>query len=85
MNKQEKEKAKMVLAMEFIARHINNEDIFEKWLMCGVADGDIPYGDLTNIENPVLECYTDSYFDEIVDEFLRVMKLAYLDGGLYVR
>ena len=35
------ERAKMVLAMEYIARHINDEDMFMGWLMCGVADGDI--------------------------------------------
>ena len=35
------ERAELVLAMEKIARCINNEDIFMGWLMAGVADGDI--------------------------------------------
>ena len=26
----------MVLAMEYIARQINDEDVFEGWLMCKV-------------------------------------------------
>ena len=38
------ERAKMIVAMEFIARQINDEDVFDRWLMCGVADGDIDYG-----------------------------------------
>ena len=35
------ERAKMVKAMEFIARQINDENVFEGWLMEGVADEDI--------------------------------------------
>lgn len=46
MNKQER--VKMVKAMEYIARQINDEDVFEGWLVSGVEDGDIDYGDLMN-------------------------------------
>ena len=47
------ERAKMVACMEYIARQINNEDVFETWLMCGVADSDIEYGnlDISEIED----------------------------------
>ena len=35
------ERIKAVKAMEFLARQINNENIFESWLTMGPADGDI--------------------------------------------
>ena len=35
------ERVKMVKAMEFLARNINDEGVFEEWLIEGVADGDI--------------------------------------------
>ena len=76
------ERAKMVLAMEFIARQINDEDVFDGWLMCGVADGDIPYGsfDLTDVDEDYLD---DSTFEDVMSCFLRCMKGAYNSGGLY--
>ena len=40
MNKTER--VKFVKAMEYICRSINDETIFDAWLMNGVADGDIP-------------------------------------------
>ena len=39
------QRKKMVLAMEYICRQINDEDVFMPWLMCGVADGDLKYGE----------------------------------------
>lgn len=80
------ERIKMVKAMEYIARQINNEDVFERWLMCGVADGDIPYGNLEitsdDVEN--LSYYVDPInFEELMHLFLRIMKSALNDGGLY--
>ena len=85
MNKIEREK--MVKAMEFIARQINNEDIFDGWLMVGVADGDIEYGDLEVTKDNAgwLDSYyeDDSDFAELMDTFLRKMAQAYKDGGLY--
>ena len=51
------ERAKMVSAMEFIARQVNDEEVFEGWLMCGVADGDIEYGQLGDPDD--LEYYLD--------------------------
>lgn len=80
MNKNER--AKMILAMEFIARQINDEDVFDKWLMCGVADGDIPYSsfDLTDVDEDYIN---DSTFEDVMSCFLRCMKGAYNSGGLY--
>ena len=76
------ERAKMILAMEFIARQINDENVFDGWLMCGVADGDIPYGSFDI--NDVDEYYLDNKtFIRIMDCFLRRMKGAYDSGGLY--
>ena len=76
------ERKKMVLAMEFIARQINDEDVFEKWLMLGVADGDIDYGSMDL--NVVDEYYTeDENFKYIMSLFLRVMVGVYNSGGLY--
>ncbi len=73
---------KMVLAMEFIACQINDEEIFDRWLMGGVADGDIPYGSV-DIEN-VDDYYTsDKNFKDLMDCFLDKMFRAYSSGGLY--
>lgn len=76
------ERKKMVLAMEYIARQVNCEDVFMGWLQCGVADGDIPYGSLK--VSDVDDCYIeDESFSEIMTEFLLTMKCAWEDGGLY--
>ena len=81
MNKAD-ERAKMVACMEYIARQINNEDVFETWLMCGIADGDIEYGnlDITDIEDYYLD---DVNFKNLMSTFLVCMKEAFRDGGLY--
>ena len=85
MNKIEREK--MVKAMEFIARSINDEEVFMGWLMTGVADGDIEYGDLDVTKENVgwLDTYYEDNdsFAELMDSFLRRMSQAYKDGGLY--
>ena len=39
------ERKKMVLAMEFIVRQINDEEVFANWLALGIADGDLEYGE----------------------------------------
>lgn len=89
-----KDRIYMVKAMEFICRHINNEDVFYGWLMNGVADGDIPYGDFT-LENkagntpqywwedPAIQyAEDDDSFAELMGCFLRRMASARKDGGL---
>lgn len=76
------ERRKMVLAMEYIARQINNEDVFEGWLMNGVADGDIPYGsiDVEDVDEYYIE---DNHFKELMGCFLRRMSAANKSEGLY--
>lgn len=80
------ERLKMVKAMEFIVRQINDESILDKWLTCGVADGDIEYGDLEtsadDLEN--LGYYTEyENFGPLMLTFLRCVAAAKKSGGLY--
>ena len=87
-SKNMKDRVLMVEAMEFICRHINNEDIFDGWLMGGVADGDIPYGQFSvdgNIDDSEAYYYaeSDTSFAELMGCFLRRMVSARKDGGLY--
>lgn len=81
------ERIKMVKAMEYIARQINNEEVFyDFWLTCGVADGDIEYGDLnvSTEDEANLEYYIeDEEFADLMRLFLKTMRFAYKDGGLY--
>ena len=80
------ERIKMVKAMEFIARQINDENIFERWLMGGVADEDIAYGDLScsGEDECSLEYYIeDKGFADLMACFSRVMASAIKSGGLY--
>lgn len=79
---------KLVKAMEYIVRNVNAEDITEQWLIFGVADGDIDYGDLTVAENPEDDeafwyVEKDETFSEIMELFLDIMACAKEDGGLY--
>ena len=76
------ERKKMVLAMEFIARQINDEEVFEPWLMSGVADGDIKYGsfDVEDVDDYYIK---DESFKDLMSSFLRRMVGAYKSGGLY--
>lgn len=72
--------------MEFIARQINNEEILYRWLVCGVADGDIEYSDLSYGEGKDDEAdwYTDDKtFQYLMNEFTLIMLKAHKDGGLY--
>lgn len=76
------ERAKMVACMEYIARQINNEDVFDTWLMCGVADGDIDYGNLDFSE--INDYYLDDVnFKNLMSTFLVCMNNAFEDSGLY--
>lgn len=80
------ERIKMVKAMEFIARQINDELVFDHWLTGGVADGDIEYGDLTvrNDDAELLDYYLeDENFKDLMQLFLRLMASAKKNGGLY--
>ena len=82
------ERVKMVKAMEYIARQVNDEGVFDYWLSLGVADGDIEYGDLSayeNLENDDAAWYADDDkgFAELMDTFLSLMVYAKKSGGLY--
>ena len=81
------ERIKMVKCMEYIARQLNDEDIFGSWLVYGVADGDIPYGDTeynAETDDEDMEYYIeDDTFAILMDDFLRLMRSALKSGGLY--
>jgi hypothetical protein len=79
------ERVKMVKAMEFICRQINDEDVFEGWLLCGVADGEVQYADLDGHDKDgILDYYVeDGNFADLMHTFLRVMARARKSGGLY--
>ena len=81
------DRVKMVKAMEFICRQINDEDVFYGWLMNGVADSDIKYGDFSvdNLEEDEATYYAedDDTFADLMACFLRRMVRAKKSGGLY--
>ena len=80
------ERIKMVKAMEYIARQVNDEEVFDVWLYAGVADGDIDYGDLDvgTDDSGFLDFYiTDKNFHDLMSTFLRIMRRASKSGGLY--
>lgn len=82
MTGQELARRKMVVAMEYIVRQINDEDVFMGWLYNGVGDGDIPYG--TFDTDSVDDYYIDKdNFADLMDLFLRLMNHARKSGGLY--
>lgn len=81
------ERVKMVKAMEYIARQVNDEIVFDSWLSLGVADGDIEYGDLTagreNDDEAFWYADDDECFAELMNTFLDLMESAKRSGGLY--
>lgn len=83
MNKVD-ERRKAIVCMEYLARQINDEGILMSWLMCGVPDGDIEYGNL-NLDAVWSEDYmvSDEGFKDIMSCFLRCMSRAYISGGLW--
>lgn len=84
--KQKMERLQMVKAMEFIARCVNSEEVFEDWLISGVADGDIPFGEVAVKTGDLEALYyyiEDDTFHELMGCFLRVMAKAKKDGGLF--
>lgn len=75
----------MVKAMEFIARQVNCDDVFDRWLTYGVGDGDILYGDFDGGLDQVEELkyyIEDDEFSELMRVFLSIMKDAFRVGGL---
>ena len=83
-----KYRAEIVYSMDMIARTINDEDIFMRWLRSGVADGDIDYTE--SYESAIerlsdMDCYVgNDEFSELMGLFIRLMGKAKLDGsGLF--
>ena len=80
------ERIKCVKAMEFLARQINDEEVFEKWLVDGGADGDIDAGelDVKSGDEDLLDYYIeDEHFADLMDTFAHVIARARKSGGLY--
>ena len=78
------DRKRMIKAMEFIARQVNDEEVLEGWLMCGVADEDIPYADFDPSTMSDDDWYIqDDNFKDVMDCFLRTMLRAKKSGGLY--
>ena len=77
---------KMVKAMEYICRQLNDEDILDYWLSTGVTDGDISDGELAvyyENDSEELGCYIgDLELSDLMDEFLYCMTRAKRSGGL---
>lgn len=78
---------KMVKAMEFIARQLNDEYIYESWAIFGVGDGDIDYADLACDEEAEFENFKyyikDKEFSDLMELFIHLMARAKKSGGLY--
>lgn len=75
-----KRRVEVVRAMETLARCVNDENVFEGWLMVGVADGDIT----NDTVDEDLDIYTDDKtFSELMGYFLTLMSRAKKSGGLY--
>ena len=70
-------RAETVRAMEFIARQVNDEEIFESWLMNGVADGDI---DGKETDEDLSYYCEDGNFADLMEQFLDLMKSAKKSG-----
>ena len=82
-----KERAQTLLAMDYLAGCINDEEIFDKWLMVGIPDGEIDYN--SSYEEIISQLEDDDYymddvvFSELMSVFLAVMVKAIKSGGLY--
>ena len=72
------ERKELVKAMDLIVSTINDQDIAESWLMCGVADGDIYFG--TPAEEVDDSYCDDKTFGELMTLFLKLMNRAQRDG-----
>lgn len=80
------ERLKMVKAMEYIVRHVIDEELLEPWLLSGVADEDIKFGDLIVTKEDIdsLGYYAeDDDFAYLMGLFLRQMARAQKHGGLW--
>ena len=78
MTEDKEARERMLIGMNEIIMHFNNEDAIEPWLMCGVPDG---------ADDEEIRCLAADFktFEECASLFLRMMKRkpAYEDG-LYI-
>ena len=72
---------KIVLAMDYLIRSVNNENYIDSWLMCGVPDGDIKRYEIDEVDDYFIE---DKNFSDLMNLFLKTMNKAYKHGGLYI-
>ena len=81
-----------VFCMEYLARQINDESVFELWLSSGVADGDFEYNEFTLLADTLLAeklSEIDDYylekenFADLMTIFTICMKQARKSGGLF--
>lgn len=74
------ERKKLLVAMEYIMRNLNDEDDFSSWLCYGVPDCDIPYGNFNT--NYVHDFYVsdEECFKTIVGTFIETIKYMEYDG-----
>ena len=78
------ERIKMVKAMEYILRNLNDESDLDSWLILGVADGDIVYGDLFGDGTVDFDYYIeDDEFSHLMALFIKIIKRTSINGGLY--
>ena len=78
-----KERIEMVRAMELIARCINDEEVFDTWILRGIPDGTITENTDDGELADYIEVLRDSDFADIMTTFLLCMRNAYSSGGLY--
>ncbi|MBR4189065.1 MAG: hypothetical protein IKQ55_03800 [Kiritimatiellae bacterium] len=80
MNEKTERRARLVKAMELVARCVNDEDDFSLWLEAGVADGDIT--EKTTLEEVAALGYCeDKAFAFVLATFARVMEAATVAGS----
>lgn len=63
----------MVLAMEKIMRCLNDESLFDSWMMCGVPDGDIHNYTIDEVDETLIE---DENLEYLMGIFIRIMYKA---------
>ena len=76
------DRKKMILAMEYIARQVNDEEVFMDWLSDGFPDGALKSGEW-NVEKVDDDFIEDETFRGLMDCFLNLMSDAKESGGLY--
>lgn len=76
-----KERVAMVRSMETIARAINDEEIFEVWLMNGVDDGGIT-DETTDDDIYTNYCEDDIQFADLMATFARLMRYVVEDEDI---